>query len=72
MLDPAKVKLRFKPTKNQKATIAYCDEYPDIQGTGNDQAQATANFWKQFNAREIQLEHEATERKKLDDLKKAS
>ncbi len=45
-----KVVLKFK--KNPKGTmvIAYCDEYPEVTGTGPDQAKATMSFWKAFNS----------------------
>jgi len=71
MLDPSKVSLKFKPSKSGKAVIAYCEEYPEIQGNGANEEQATSSFWKQFNAKELEIEHEESERKK-EEQKKAS
>ncbi len=64
-MDMEKVVLKFK--KNAKGThvIAFCDEYPSLQGVGPDEGHATANFWKAFNNAEMNAEHQATVTKKV-------
>lgn len=71
-MNPDKVVLKFKKSKSGKAVVAYCDAYPDINGSGNNEEQAITNFWKLFNAKEIELEHEETLHKKEETVKKAS
>lgn len=51
-MDLTKVVLLYKMNAKGTHHIAYCDEYPSIQGIGPSQEQATANFWKAFNKAE--------------------
>ena len=71
-MDPDKVNLKFKKSKSGKAIIAYCDEYPEVSGSGTSEEQAIASFWKLFNAKQIEVEHEETLTKKVESEKKAS
>lgn len=70
-MDPNKVALKFNPSKSGKAIVATCDEYPNVAGTGQTEEQATASFWRIFNSKQLELEHEATLHKKQD-VKKAA
>jgi hypothetical protein len=63
-MDIEKVVLKFKMNAKGTHHIAYCDEYPQIQGIGPDQGHATANFWKAFNNAETKAEHQSTSSKK--------
>ena len=65
MMDINKVILKFKINAKGTHTIAYCDEYPAIQGVGETEDQATANFWKSYNTAESKQEHAATMSKKM-------
>lgn len=67
-MDMEKVILKFK--KNAKGThsIAYCDEYPELQGIGPTEGHAVANFWKAFNNAENKHEHEAAIQRKNEKL----
>ena len=69
-MDPDKITIKYKKSKNGNAVIAYCEEYPEIQGMGPSEEQATANFWKCFNNKEMSLEREASEKKKLEKQEK--
>lgn len=53
-MDLTKVVLLYKMNAKGTHHIAYCEEYPSIQGIGPSQEQATANFWKAFNKAENQ------------------
>ncbi|MBF0315710.1 MAG: hypothetical protein HQK50_01880 [Oligoflexia bacterium] len=64
MMDPQKVSLKFKKNAKGSHTIAYCDEYPSVQGIGPSEGQAVANFWKAFNVVEDKAEHAHTLEKK--------
>lgn len=63
-MDMEKVILKFKKNAKGTHTIAYCEEYPTLQGIGPDEGHATANFWKAFNSAEMNAEHQATVSKK--------
>ncbi len=63
-MDMEKVVLKFKKNAKGTHTIAYCEEYPSIHGIGPDEGHAIANFWKGFNAAEMNSEHAATVSKK--------
>ena len=65
-MDIDKVVLKFKKNPKGTATIAYCDEYPQVQGIGPDEGHATANFWKVFNSYESKQEHDMTLKKKAE------
>ncbi|OFZ20713.1 MAG: hypothetical protein A2202_06125 [Bdellovibrionales bacterium RIFOXYA1_FULL_36_14] len=59
-------KVILKHKLNDKGThhIAYCDEYPQIQGTGPSPEQATASFWRAFNKAQDVLDFESAKNKK--------
>jgi len=63
-MNPDNVSLQFKKSKSGKAIVAFCDAYPDLFGTGNTEEQAISNFWKIFNAKQLELEHEESLSKK--------
>lgn len=63
-MDMEKVILKFKKNAKGTHTIAFCEEYPSIQGIGPDEGHATANFWKAFNIAEMNAEHLQTVTKK--------
>lgn len=63
-MDIEKVILKFKKNAKGTHTIAYCEEYPTIQGIGPDEGHATANFWKAYNTAEMNAEHQVTVTKK--------
>jgi len=63
-MDIEKVILKYKKNAKGTHTIAYCEEYPSLQGIGPDEGHATANFWKAFNNEETKAEHSATVSKK--------
>ena len=67
-MEAEKVVLKFKMNAKGTQHIAYCDEYPQVQGMGNSEGQATAHFWKAFNNSEDKMQHEATEKKKAEKL----
>ena len=48
-MDMEKVVLKFKMNAKCTQYIAFCDEYPEVTGTGPDQGRATMSFWKAFN-----------------------
>ena len=63
-MDMNKVRLKFKMNAKQTHHIAYCEEYPEIQGIGPSEGQATADFWRAFNNAEDKNAHQATQQKK--------
>ena len=63
-MDIDKVVIKFRQSTKGNQTIAYCEEYPQLQGIGQNEGQATANFWKAFNNAESKMEHESTLKKK--------
>ena len=65
-MDIEKVVLKFKMNAKGTHCIAYCDEYPQIQGIGPSEGHATANFWKAFNGAEDKAAHSETLQKKAD------
>lgn len=69
-MDIDKITIKFRANKKGTATIAYCDEVTDIQGIGPTEEEATRNFWRAFNARESNMEHQETVKKK--EMKKAA
>jgi hypothetical protein len=71
-MDPEKINIKYKPNKTGSQVIAYCDEYPSLQGIGPSEGQATANFWKAFNKAEMMEVQEHNHQKKLEAEKKAA
>ncbi|MBF0297332.1 MAG: hypothetical protein HQK51_01345 [Oligoflexia bacterium] len=63
-MDFNKVILKYKMNTKGTHYIAYCDEYPSLQGIGPSEGHATANFWKAFNSIENKDEHQKTINKK--------
>lgn len=63
-MDYNKVVLKFKMNDKKTHYIAYCDEYPEVNGIGPSEGHATVNFWKVFNSREEKQEHQETLSKK--------
>ena len=64
MMDPSNVEIKFKDNKKGTQVVAYCEEYPEIQGIGPNKDTAVRNFWRAFNNREAELEQTQTEEKK--------
>ncbi len=65
-MDIDKVVLQYKMNAKGTHYIAYCEEYPTVQGIGPSEGHATANFWKAFNKLEALTEHEHTQTKKAE------
>ncbi len=63
-MDIEKVVLKFKMNAKGTHHIAYCEEYPQLQGIGPSEGQATANFWKAFNNAEVNISKQASVQKK--------
>ncbi|MEI8347983.1 MAG: hypothetical protein WCG27_10990 [Pseudomonadota bacterium] len=63
-MDMLKVILKYKMNAKGTHHIAYCEEYPQIQGIGPSEGQATANFWKAYNNAESKTETQATQQKR--------
>ncbi len=59
-----KVVLKFKLNAKGNTHIAYCDEYPQIQGMGPSEGQAIASFWKAFNSYEEKQNKESNLQKR--------
>lgn len=67
-MDIEKVVLKFKMNAKGTHHIAYCEEYPQLQGIGPTEGQATANFWKAFNNAEVSISKKASDEKKAASL----
>ncbi len=65
-MDMNKVSLKLKMNAKGTHHIAYCDEYPSLQGIGPSEGQAIANFWKAFNLAEEKAAAEVSMQKKID------
>ena len=63
-MDIEKVVLKFKMNAKGTHHIAFCDEYPQVQGIGPSEGQATANFWRAFNNAEAKQEMQVGQQKK--------
>ncbi|MBF0359431.1 MAG: hypothetical protein HQK49_00375 [Oligoflexia bacterium] len=63
-MDFSKIVIKYKLNAKGTHYIAYCDEYPSVQGIGPSEGHATANFWKAFNANENKTDHQNTLNKK--------
>lgn len=70
-MDFSKVTLLTKLNKKGTHTIAYCEEYPEIQGIGPTEEQAVANFWRCFNNADQKESHNMTMAKKEESKKVA-
>lgn len=66
-MDYDKVNLKTKPNKKGTHTIAYCEEYPNVQGIGPTPDQAIANFWRAFNNADLKEAHAETLAQKEED-----
>lgn len=67
-MDIEKIVLKYKSTTKGDQVIAYCEEYPQLQGMGKDEGSATAHFWRAFNKMEDTVAHEETLKKKADKI----
>ena len=65
-MDIDKVVLKTKMNAKGTHHIAYCEEYPSIQGIGPSEGQAIANFWKGFNSAEMKSDEQANKQKKAE------
>ena len=65
-MDMNKVNLKLKMNAKGTHHIAYCDEYPSLQGIGPSEGQAIANFWKAFNLAEEKAAAEVSFQKKME------
>lgn len=59
-MDYSKVTIKTKLNKKGTHTIAYCEEYPEVQGIGPSEDQAIANFWRAFNNADLKESHQQT------------
>lgn len=57
-MDFDKVNLKIKMNAKGTHYIAYCEEYPQIQGVAPSEDLATQNFWRAFANLEDKIEHE--------------
>ncbi|MBP5297053.1 MAG: hypothetical protein J6Y94_06955 [Bacteriovoracaceae bacterium] len=65
-MDMNKVELKLKMNAKGTHHIAYCEEYPSLQGIGPSEGQAIANFWKAFNLAEEKAAAEVSRQKKME------
>ena len=65
-MDPEKVIIQFKRNAKDTHFIAYCEEYPEVEGIGPTEGHAIANFWKNFNNADDKLDHQKNQKKKED------
>lgn len=70
-MDLSKVVIQYKTHPKGDKTIAYCNEYPQLQGIGKSQDEATANFWRAYNAADNRESHLETLSKKEKEALKA-
>lgn len=63
-MDMTLVNLKFKKNANGTQCIAYCDEYPQVLGTGPTESHAQNNFWKAFNTAQAKEEEMASQQKR--------
>jgi hypothetical protein len=70
-MDMEKVVLKFRQNEKKTHTVAYCEEYPQVQGIGPSEQLATANFWKVFNKASEQEAHDVSAKKKEEKVAQA-
>lgn len=63
-MDITNIVLKYKKNEEGTQCIAYCDEYPQIKGTGPTEQHATNNFWRAFNSMQAREEQAASQKRK--------